>query len=112
MGGGTKMMSGKQSLTDTDAGTNGLRMKVVTGKTPDASGNTHGPFILESDGYSDCRFTDRQAFLRVESPFDQEWRFGEVRFEAAASGKRGRHKSHYRTLRWNMNRSICMTFLR
>ena len=85
---GNKMMSVNSILTDTDAGANGLRMEIVTGKTPDAPGDTHGPFILEGDGYSDCRFTDRQAILRVESPFDQEWRFGEVRFQAAASGKR------------------------
>jgi hypothetical protein len=86
--GGNKMMSVKQILTDTDAGTNGLRMEVVTGKTPDAPGTTHGPFTLEGDGYTDCRFTDRQTFLKVSSPFDQEWRFGEVRFMAAASGER------------------------
>jgi len=86
--GGNKMMSVKQILTDTDAGTNGLRLEVVTGKTPDAPGTTHGPFTLEGDGYTDCRFTDRQTFLKVSSPFDQEWRFGEVRFMAAASGER------------------------
>ena len=85
---GNKMMSVKQILTDTDAGSNGLRMEVVTGKTPDAPGSTHGPFTLEGDGYSDCRFSDRQTFLKVSSPFDQEWRFGEVRFIASASGER------------------------
>jgi hypothetical protein len=88
IGGGNKMMSVTQILTDTDAGSNGLRLECVTGKTPDAPGTTHGPFILEGDGYSDCRFTDRQTFLKVSSPFDQEWRFGEVRFNASASGKR------------------------
>ena len=86
--GGNKMMSVKQILTDTDAGDNGLRMEVVTGKTPDAPGSTHGPFTLESDGYSDCRFTDRQAFLKISSPFDQSFRFGEIRFNASASGER------------------------
>ena len=85
---GNKMMSVKQILTDTDSGDNGLRMEVVTGKTPDAPGSTHGPFTLESDGYSDCRFTDRQAFLKVSSPFDQSFRFGEIRFNASASGER------------------------
>jgi len=88
IGGGNKMMSVTQILTDTEAGSNGLRLECVTGKTPDAPGTTHGPFILEGDGYSDCRFTDRQTFLKVSSPFDQEWRFGEVRFNASASGKR------------------------
>jgi len=88
IGKGDKMMSVKQILTDTDAGSNGLRMEVVTGKTPDAPGTTHGPFILEGDGYSDCRFVDRQTFLKVSSPFDQEWRWGEVRLDATASGGR------------------------
>jgi hypothetical protein len=43
---------------------------------------------LESDGYTDTRFVGREAVLRVESPFDQEWRFGEVRLDATASGSR------------------------
>ena len=88
IGAGNQMMTVKQIITDTDAGTNGLRMKVVTASTPDETGETQGPFTLENDGYTDCRFTDRQVFFKVESPFDQEWRFGEVRFDAAASGKR------------------------
>ena len=82
------MMSVRQIISDTDTGDNGLRMEVVTGKTPDAPGTTHGPFTLEGDGYSDCRFTDRQTFLKVSSPFDQEWRFGEVRFNAGTAGRR------------------------
>jgi len=88
IGSGNQMMTVKQILTDTDSGTNGLRMQVVTAATPDAAGGTQGPFTLEADGYTDCRFTDRQTFLKVESPFDQEWRFGEIRFDAVASGKR------------------------
>ena len=86
---GNNLMAVNQILTDTDAGTGGgLRMEVTSGKTPDAPGTTHGPFPLEGDGYTDCRFTDRQTFLRVESPFDQDWRFGEVRFEANKAGRR------------------------
>ena len=86
--GGNKMMSVSQIITDTDAGTNGLRMKVTVAETPDKTGIEKGPYTLESDGYTDTRFVGRQTFLRVESPFDQEWRFGEVRFDAAASGSR------------------------
>ena len=89
IGTGNRMMSVRQILTDTDAGSNGgLRMKVTTADTPDETGVSQGPFTLETDGYTDTRFTGRQAFLRVESPFDQEWRFGEVRFDASASGGR------------------------
>lgn len=86
--GGNKMMSVSQILTDTDAGSNGLRMKVTVADTPDKTGIEKGPYTLETDGYTDTRFVGRQTFLRVESPFDQEWRFGEVRFDAAASGSR------------------------
>jgi len=88
IGSGNQMMTVKQILTDTDSGTNGLRMQVVTASTPDEPGVTQGPFTLEADGYTDCRFTDRQVFFKVESPFDQEWRFGEVRFMASTSGER------------------------
>ena len=88
IGEGNQMMTVRQIITDTDAGSNGLRMQCVTADTPDETGVTQGPFTLENDGYTDCRFTGRQAFLKIESPFDQEWRFGEVRFDAAVSGKR------------------------
>ena len=88
IGEGNQMMSVRQIITDTDAGSNGLRMQTVIADTPDETGVTQGPFTLESDGYTDCRFTGRQAFLKIESPFDQEWRFGEVRFDAAVSGRR------------------------
>jgi hypothetical protein len=64
-------------------------MKVTVADTPDDSTpEVKGAYDLESDGYTDTRFTGRQAFLRVESPFDQEWRFGEVRFDATPAGER------------------------
>ena len=87
--GGNKMMSVRSILTDTDAGNKGLRMKVTVADTPDDSTpEVKGAYDLESDGYTDTRFTGRQAFLRVESPFDQEWRFEEVRFDATPAGER------------------------
>ena len=79
----------KQIISDSDAGANGLRLKVTVADTPDDSAPlVKGPYTLESDGYTDTRFIGRQALLRVESPFDQEWRFGELRFDASAAGKR------------------------
>lgn len=88
IGNGNQVMSVKQIITDTDAGTNGLRLKVSVRQTPDGASTEKGPYPLESDGYTDTRFVGRQAVLRVESPFDQEWRFGDIRFDAAASGSR------------------------
>jgi len=89
IGGGNNMMSVKSIITDTDAGNKGLRMKVTVAETPDDSTpEVKGAYDLATDGYTDTRFTGRQALLRVESPFDQEWRFGEVRFDATQAGKR------------------------
>jgi len=88
IGDGDKLMSVNQIISDSDAGSNGLRMQIVTADTPDEAVETQGPFTLENDGYTDCRFTGRQAFLKVESPFDQEWRFGEIRMNARSAGKR------------------------
>tara|TARA_R110002167_G_scaffold258575_2_gene465130 strand:+ start:1076 stop:3118 length:2043 start_codon:yes stop_codon:yes gene_type:complete len=88
IGSGNQIMSVKQILTDTDAATNGLRMKISVKQTPDGASIEKGPYPLESDGYTDTRFVGREAVLRVESPFDQEWRFGEVRLDATASGSR------------------------
>ena len=88
IGSGNQMMSVRQIISDTSAGENGLRMKCVIADTPDETAVTQGPFTLENDGYTDCRFTGRQTFLKVESPFDQEWRFGEVRFNAGTAGRR------------------------
>ena len=88
IGAGDKMMNVTQILTDSNAGTSGLRLKTTTADTPDGTGIEKGPYILENDGYTDTRFTGRQAFLKVESPFDQEWRFGEVRFDTSVAGER------------------------
>ena len=86
--GGNKNLHVKQILTDTDAGSNGLRFSIKTQKTPDGPQATAGPYNLSTDGYTDSRFTGRAGIMRIESGFDQEWRFGEVRFEASISGRR------------------------
>ncbi|MAK37609.1 MAG: hypothetical protein CMC15_15735 [Flavobacteriaceae bacterium] len=85
---GNQNMHVKQILTDTDSGTNGLRFSMRTKATPDGDLKTHGPFELKNDGYTDSRFTGREGIMRIESGFDQEWRFGEVRFDASVSGRR------------------------
>ena len=83
------MMSVSQIVTDTDAGDKGLRMKVTVARTPDDNAPViKGAYDLQNDGYTDTRFTGRQALLRVESPFDQEWMFGEIRFDASTAGER------------------------
>jgi hypothetical protein len=88
LGAGDRMMSVTQIVTDSDAGDNGLRIKVKVADTPDEAGVEVGPYSLQADGYTDTRFVGRQAFLTVESPYDQDWRVGEFRFDARAEGRR------------------------
>ena len=86
---GTKMISVSQVVTDTDVGNKGLRIKATVSSTPDDSFPvTKGPYDLQNDGYTDTRFTGRQATIRIESPYDQEWRFGEIRLDYSQAGER------------------------
>jgi len=89
LGNGDNMMSVSQIITDSDAGTNGLRLSVVSSDTPDDDAPvSKGPYTLEGDGYTDTRFVGRQVLLTVESPHDQDWRLGDLRFMASKSGRR------------------------
>ena len=81
-------MSVRQILTDTAAGTNGLRLKYDTAFTPDSNDTTRGPFPLNADGYTDVRFTARQIKFSVEGPYDTDWRLGNLRIDAVGAGKR------------------------
>ena len=88
LGQGGRLMSVRQILTDTDAGTNGLRLKYDTAFTPDSNDTTRGPFSLNADGYTDVRFTARQIKFKVEGPYDTDWRLGDLRIDAVGAGKR------------------------
>lgn len=89
LGNGDNMMSVSQIITDSDAGENGLRMSVEVRETPDDDTPiTKGPYKLEGDGYTDTRFTGRQAVLKISSPHDQDWRLGEQRLQVSKAGRR------------------------
>jgi hypothetical protein len=85
---GDAMMRVTSIITDSQAGDNGLRLKFQSRDTPDDTAVTRGPFALTSDGYTDVRFTGRQMQLRIESPFDTDWRLGELRAEVVPGGVR------------------------
>lgn len=89
IGDGDRMVHINQIISDSDAGNNGLRLKIKTNKTPDKEGNLNGPYKLENDGYTDARVpVGRSAYFRVESPFDQEWRLGRMRLNVAGGERR------------------------
>ena len=85
---GQNRMKVRQIITDTDADENAVRLKFKTGDNPDTEGTMRGPFPLESDGYVDTRINGRQIQLRVEGPFDTDWRVGDTRVEASPGGTR------------------------
>jgi len=85
---GQNRMKVRQIITDTDADENAVRLKFKTGDNPDTEGKMRGPFPLESDGYVDTRINGRQIQLRVEGPFDTDWRVGDTRVEASPGGTR------------------------
>ena len=89
IGDGDRLVHISQIISDSDAGDNGLRLKIKTNKTPDKEGNLNGPYKLENDGYTDARVpVGRSAYFRVESPFDQEWRLGRMRLNVAGGERR------------------------
>ena len=86
---GDKFLSVNQVVSDSDAGENGLRLSIKVARSPDDTEPvTKGPYTLENDGYTDTRFTGRQCLLKIEAPFDQEFRYGEIRFNVTTAGKR------------------------
>lgn len=88
-----RTMKVRRVITDVDAGdANSVRMKFKTRFAPDnpgASADTeHGPYYPAPDGYTDVRFSGRQAVLRIEAPFDQDFRIGTLRLDAIPGGTR------------------------
>jgi len=58
-------------------------------QTPFGSATEFGPYTFSRpDGYSDARFTGRQAKLKVEATRDAPFRFGTLRLDGVAGGGR------------------------
>ena len=63
-------------------------MRFYTSETSDGTETNHGSVALETDGYSDCRFSGRLMRYRVEAPFDQDFRVGDMQLKARVGGDR------------------------
>ena len=81
-------MQGNQLITDTDAGTNGLRFAFKQQATPEDAETTSDSYDIASDGYTDIRVQGREVSFKVESPFDQNWDIGNIRMDVKQVGKR------------------------
>ena len=89
VGDGSGRIYGTQVLTDAERGDNNtLQMRFYTSETSDGTETNHGSVALETDGYSDCRFSGRLMRYRVEAPFDQDFRVGDMQLKARVGGDR------------------------
>ena len=85
---GERRVQGNQLITDTDAGTNGLRFAFKQQATPEDAETTSDSYDIASDGYTDIRVQGREVSFKVESPFDQNWDIGNIRMDVKQVGKR------------------------
>ena len=86
---GSKRIHAQQVITDTETGdTNALQLRFYSSETPDSSETDQGSVALTSTGYSDVRFSGRYMRYRVEAPFDQDFRVGEMMLKAKTGGDR------------------------
>jgi len=63
-------------------------MRFFTSQTPDGTETDQGASALTSSGYSDVRFSGRYMRYRVEAPFDQDFRVGDMQLKARTGGDR------------------------
>ena len=88
VGNGDRTVHATQMITDTASGTNGIRFKFTTKRTPDGSSSTTSAVTPQTDGYTDVRFSGRSMQYHVESPFDQDFDIGKIRIDLKQGGKR------------------------
>ncbi len=89
VGDGSKQIHGQQVITDTEKGdTTSLQMRFYTSQTPDGTETDQGESRLTESGYSDVRFSGRYMRYRVEAPFDQDFRVGDMQLKAKTGGDR------------------------
>jgi hypothetical protein len=57
--------------------------------TPTGPTTTYGPYVLNNvNGYTDARFTGRQAQMTIQAVEDADWRIGDYRLEVVQGSKR------------------------
>lgn len=65
-----------------------VQLRFRTRFTPNGEEYSFGPYLVRSDGYTDCRFSGRQIVMRIEPLVDGSWRFGKFRIDGTAGGRR------------------------
>jgi hypothetical protein len=74
--------TGREDDLDPTLNSNAVEVEFETRLAPEASGETHGPYTLDTDrGYTDVRFTGRQVEMTVRQTKNELWRVGTMRLD-------------------------------
>ena len=83
---GLRIFEGNQMLYDTNDGTGAVALSMLTKYTPNGVETTWGPYLMRSDGYTDCRFNGRQFKMSLAQTTDGLWQWGNLRILGGATG--------------------------
>ncbi|MEX3555353.1 MAG: hypothetical protein VB131_01560 [Burkholderia gladioli] len=87
-GDGEQVLCVQQVLTDTNAGDGAVNLSFRTKLTPNGAETINGPYLMRHDGYTDARFTGRQAKIRIDLAKDGLFQLGTIRLDAIPGGRR------------------------
>lgn len=65
-----------------------VEVRFSTKFTPNGDEFQEGPFLVRPDGYTDARFSGRQAAMRIEPTIDDDFRIGRFRLDITTAGER------------------------
>lgn len=88
LGSGEQVLCVRQVLTDTNNGDGAVNLSFKTKQTPNGVETLNGPYLMRPDGYTDARFTGRQAKVRLDLAADGLFQFGTIRLDAVPGGAR------------------------
>jgi hypothetical protein len=90
LGNGDQVMHVNQVLHDESQAVNALSISFLKRFAPEGSETIAGPYVMgaRDDGYTDVRFTARQAQIKLEEAGGEAWRLGALRLDARPGGRR------------------------
>lgn len=87
VGGGERVMHVSRLIPD-EGSAGEVTLSFKTRYTPEGQEYTAGPYTVRGDGYTDARFSGRQASMLVKPTVDDDFRLGTVRADIVLRGKR------------------------
>ena len=89
IGVGDRVMHATRIIPDEESDAVGCVQFIIKGRAnPLAAESDLGTYTIDTDGYTDARFTARQLEVTVEGVTTRSWKLGTVRIDGAPRGKR------------------------